>query len=760
MNLSLESIKLELPAKLKDICQFSFNFDNLMKVVDYLFRNNVIMIREIKDLKNRVTTLETLESEIEKLKIKTTTIEKTNDNINRSFIDMKERFIKNDSKISDIIKKNQEFQNILDKNEKIIEGHDYNLNNLNKVVEENIKSIKQIQENFSINLEKMQKYEQEINDIHRENIKTHEIIEKNKNIFIQEQHSNEKEIESINNNISELNDTIKSVQNTFDKKYRDFDNCINNIMDNIKDFSTKDLKGDKNGNNLFKLSMNEIEREREKFNSFIEENKLIHEKKDKENETFRKIVDSMKIEIDNINNKLNNTINNNNNNSNIEPNKEENKETTISIKQLKELEEKFVTGEDFNKLNEYIKKITQTISALPNREEFKTLNRNIMTKLKKLEKDSTGFLEIEAKLTKSNSAAIDGEKKTENVNSINTLAEKIKNSVLSEVPDLFKEMIKREGKTLDISRNPQILEIVRIVTQHSEEINNNNKTVIDLRKTIFAIEADKKFNILVDKTNKLEEDVDRNKKKIFELIKSIEGFEDEDYADDNKYQPETIKGKISFLEKSCTNLNDKVSQIESKYKSFSKEIKEDIKSNLRIETVKTVSQFREKLELFTRRFEEELRSKIDQMGLNNFEKRINTKIYFDLKDKLNRNEMQKNNNAINRKIDSLENKISKTLVDTIIDLQMDEAPLIIKKKSNNLEICASCNQLIPKDRGYISNTEQNSQSNTNINTNKNLSGNNKFRKTFYGFNRTQTSIPKINNVMSLKKELPDINKYY
>ena len=162
------------------------------------------------------------------------------------------------------------------------------------------------------------------------------------------------------------------------------------------------------------------------------------------------------------------------------------------------------------------------------------------------------------------------------------------------------------------------------------------------------------------------------------------------------------------MEKNCTNLKDKVSLIESKYKSFSKEIKDDIKSNLRIETVKTVGQFREKLEIFTRRFEEELRSKIDQMGLNNFEKRMNTKIYFDLKEKLNRNEMQKNNNAINRKIDSLENKISKTLVDTIIDLQMDEATLIIKKTPNNLEICASCNQLIQKDRGYISNTEQNS----------------------------------------------------
>ena len=81
-----------------------------MKIVDYLFNNNVIMIREMKDLKNRVANLEFLESEIENLKIKTTTIEKTNDNINRSFIDMKERFIKSDSKVSDIIKKIKNFK--------------------------------------------------------------------------------------------------------------------------------------------------------------------------------------------------------------------------------------------------------------------------------------------------------------------------------------------------------------------------------------------------------------------------------------------------------------------------------------------------------------------------------------------------------------------------------------------------------------------------------------------------------------------------
>ena len=164
---------------------------------------------------------------------------------------------------------------------------------------------------------------------------------------------------------------------------------------------------------------------------------------------------------------------------------------------------------------------------------------------------------------------------------------------------------------------------------------------------------------------------------------------------------------------------------------MSKELKEDIKSNLRIETLKTVGQFRERLEIFTRRFEEELKNKIDQMGLNNFEKRMNTKIYYDLKDKLNRNEMQKNNNVINRKIDSLENKISKTLVDTIIDLQMDDQPLLLKKNAKNIDKCASCGQNLP-----LPYYEQ-----VNMNQSASLNKTSKFKYT-------------INN----KDRLPDINE--
>ena len=418
-------------------------------------------------------------------------------------------------------------------------------------------------------------------------------------------------------------------------------------------------------------------------------------------------------------------------------------------------------------MDETIKKLMKNISTHPNREEFDTFKRNILIRLKKLEDNMMSVFQMEQKVNKNETTK---EKSEVNMNYFNaTFADNLRNSLYSDLINSFREMIKKEGKNLDLSKNSQILEILKIITKHNEEINNNVKSVIDLRKILISLEVDKKINILLEKINALEENDERTKKKIFELNQVINGINEKEESEENEenYDPNSLKGKIEISEKLINTLNDKIMILEGKYKSITREIKEDIKSNLKVESIKTVNQFREKLETFTRRFEEELRNKIDQMGLNNFEKRMNSKIYFDLKDKLNRQEMQKNNNLINRKIDSLENKISKTLVDTIIDLQMDEAPLISKKAPNNLEICASCNQVILKEKENKSfvNTEQMSpnhlNNNKSINLNKLMSNstNNKFRKTFYGFNKTQVSMPKINNVMSLKKELPDINKF-
>lgn len=749
--MNVETLKLELPSKLEEM--FQLKFDNLIKVIEYLFNNNLVMIQETKDLKSKMKNLENIQSEFEELKEKTSSIEKTNEIINNTFSEIRDKVYKNDSKVT-------QFEIQMEKNKKIIDGHDTNINNLNRVVEENVKSIKEIQENLTITLGKMQRFEQEIKDIHKENVHTHELIEGNSNKIIEEHNINEKNFGRINGSLVEINESIYSLRNNIDKKNKNFDNCIGSMMNSISNLSSKSPNAHQNEENLYKLSMKELERQQEKFNSFLEEQKQSEDKRNKENDTFKKIIDSLRIDIQNINNKIVNIS------TKTEEESEEKKSKDNSMN-------KNSSEEPIEKVNEYIKKLTKSISTLPNREEFESLNRNTDARIKKLEElNNIGLRSLEAnsKLRSSISAMGNGkiEDNSLDFSQLKNFAEKLKFSITTEINDNFKDMLKKEIKSLDISKNPQIEEIVKTVNQHNEEINNNNKTVIDLRKTIFAIEAEKKFNMLSSQVTKLEEDNERSKKKIFEIIKAIEGYEEfDDYGDETKYEPTSIKGKIELLEKSYNNILDRFIQLEAKNKSLSRELKEEIKSNLRIETLKTVSQFREKLEIFTRRFEEELKNKIDQMGLNNFEKRMNTKIYYDLKDKLNRNEMQKNNNVINRKIDSLENKISKTLVDTIIDLQMDEAPLIIKKTPNNLEICASCNQLIQKDKGYISNTEQNSLNSQtlqamqtiNINKNHNNSNNNRFRKTFYGFNRAQNSMPKINNVMSLRKELPDINKH-
>ena len=761
MNTDIEKLKLELPSQLADICRFSFDYSNLMKTIEYLFNNNLVMIKEIKTLRTRVFDLEILHTEFEKIKSKANLMEKSNENMNINFLKMKEKFIQNDSKVNELIKKDEKNENDMEKFIKLVEGHDTNINNLNKVVEENVKNIKQNQESIRLNFAKINKFEQDLKDIHLENIKNHDLIEKNENKNKNEINHSEKQIELLNNNIEEINESVNSIKILMDKKNKDFDNCINNIMDNITELTTKGIRNENqeneaSDNNLFKIAMGEIERVNEKINLFNEEQKSMIEKRDKENETFKKLIEGLQSDINNINNKIIDI-----NNVNIIPNEEDYAEKNKSEMEIKDKDD---PKKHLGKFDDKIKQLMKTFKTLPNREEYEKFERNILIRIKKLEDSQMGMMSFESKNNRNDSKG----KNEGNINYFNSaFIENLRNALFNDLTNSFKEMMKKEGKNLDLSKNTQILEIIKLITKHNEEINNNNKSVIDLRKTLIAIDIDKRINILLEKINSLEEHSERSKKKIYDLNNIINGSNEREESEENEetFEPTCIRGKLELTEKLFNTMNDKISSIEAKYKSITKEMKDDIKSNLKIESIKTVNQFRDKLELFTRRFEEELRNKIDQMGLNNFEKRMNSKIFYDLKDKLNRQEMQKNNNLINRKIDSLENKISKTLVDTIIDLQMDEAPLIIKKAPNNLEICASCNQIIPKEIDNKSFINTDSVNQNHLNKNKSLSINkfvsnttsNKFRKTFYGINKTQTSMPKINNVMTLKKELPDIN---
>ena len=718
--MSLDTIKLELPTKLKDVFQLTFNFDNLIKVMEYFHNNNLILVKEIKNMRSKVIKLEEIQHDMESLKIKSTQIEKVNDNINRSFTNMKEKFITFETKIGESEKKFDEIKKKNENNEKLLNGHEENLNNLNRVVDEHMNTIKEIRENYGNNLRNFQEYEQKFVEMKNDFNVTNENIEKNKTQIAENKTAANKEIGNLHDIVYDLNGTVTNLKNEMQNKYKDLDNCINNIMKNISNLPAKgtQILGE-NENNFLKLTMDEVERNKEKFNTFIEENKKNFEQRDKENENLKKLFNDTKSDIENMNKKL--II----------------LSTDMSlIKNGNPLFNKGgAGGDEVQKFNDNLRKMKNTISGLPNREEYDEFQKVIKEKIEKLEILINELAPKEKLL---------GKDKTTQINSF-AITEKVTSAVMAEITDYVNNMFETEGPKINISKNPQILEILKISNKHTEEINKNYKSIINLGGTF--CEHNNKIKSLEVQTSNLSEENNSIKSKIGDIINNIIGIgdDDDDAGDIPNYEiGDTIKRKIKNLFFSLNNMQDKVIQLEKNVNQSANKMRDDIEKKLKDDIKKTIDRFTNKLEKFTDYFEQELKNKIDQIGLDNFENKMNSKLYTDLKDKLNRNDMKKNNNIISRKIDSLENKISKTLVDTIIDLQMDDQPLIIKKNANNFDICASCNQIIPKDSsGYIP-TENNS---SNIKK--------KFKKTFNGTcsNFHRTTMPKITKVVSPKNRL-------
>ena len=100
-----KDLRLDLPIKLEELLNFSFNFDNLIKAISFLHNNDLNFVSNFKDFENRISALESLKSDIGEIKIQARNIQNTNDNVNRSILSIQERLSKVDSKINQVDKK-------------------------------------------------------------------------------------------------------------------------------------------------------------------------------------------------------------------------------------------------------------------------------------------------------------------------------------------------------------------------------------------------------------------------------------------------------------------------------------------------------------------------------------------------------------------------------------------------------------------------------------------------------------------------------
>ena len=760
--MNINSICIDLPIKLDEI--FSINFEGLKKIIEFFQKNNSALFSSIKDFNKRISAFESLKSDIDAIKIKSLNIEKTNEDINNSFSNINKKIISLESKMNEISIKTEENSETLVKEKYLLAKNEENINKLNDYFKENFEAIKEMKDNYYSIKKKVDLYDIKLAELNNKNNEAMDLIRNNSGDINKEKLSLNQQIELINSNINNISNTINNMKKLSEVKNKEYDKHINEIL---KSLSTNDKKRsslkslefafmDNNPNNtnnnsffeeqqiLLKTTKSEIEKEKNQFNKIIEKIKKKQKKLKEENNIYRKSISDMQINIDELNKKLYNSINGKN-----YLNIDNNIGNSINFKKSNLNDFDFITSDKYKTLSDNLQLLSVALNSKPNKEHFESLKRNLENRLKKLEIMQQNTLDM----NKANLMEL--KEQRENVSlkdskTIEYILVKIQSSVNENLAPLIKELILKYGKNIDISNNLVILELIKNNKKNIEEMSQKLINIIE-KKSKLIRDLDQKAENLNDEIIKLIQNNNVNNVKIEKLIKTIEGtseFDDKEKdINIDILNNGSIKERLSRLSELYYEVRDRIVLLEKKHASFSKEVKEEVKNNLKNETTKIVEQFKNKLSSFTYKFEDELKNKIDQIGLYTFEKRINSKLLYELKEKLDKKELKKTNTALNRKIDTLENKISKTLVDTIIDLQMDEAPLISKKTSRNLEVCASCNQLLMR--------------NTSLNSDSSLSANkthmNKFKIKNVKYSENNSQIKMIKTGLSPKKYLPEIN---
>ena len=611
----LQELKLDLPenlpSKTKDLFYFSFDFENLMKTIDYLHKYNLALFSQLQNFNKRMVILEGKLPEFNKMKI----------NVENNEKKLKEFQLKIDE---DQIKIKELENTIESLNDKISDKN--NNINIKKEVEINEDKMKKFFENYSIG-------------------------------------HNNKDLDTIKHYINIINEELKEMKIDYKNKNYELEKRISNIILTDKRVETYSniIKSEiPSGDDSFKIVIDQIEKNKKNFQDFLN--------------IYNLSQDKLKQDIVNINKK-------------IEDNNINYKSMFKLFNEEIELKKHYITHEDIKGITINLDKFESRLNLCVTRKDLDNMESDTNLNIQRIDASIKQLSDEEKKL-------------------IEKLEEKNDLNINKNMSNMISQIIKEEIKELDISQNKYYIELMKLQKQNAKELSKNNIDFSELKNIILSSQTQKELLFIKEEISKFQTEFKKYKNKLIDLVKIIgetnkkeENSEKSDKSNDEKnlesklkQSEESIQGKLEVLTEFIELINNKISSLEKKFNTNTKDIKNDLKYHLKADTYKVIEHFKLKLDSFTEKFENELKNKIDKMGLNVFESKLNSRLNNDLKDKLNKNDLKKNNVTINKKIDTLENKISKTLVDTIIDIQMDDAPLISKKSNKNFELCASCNR--------------------------------------------------------------------
>ena len=715
-----EIFKLEFPFKLEELLNYTFNFDNLIKAISFLQSNNIELVAELNNVNKRLSLFDAMRADINEMKIQSKNLQNQNDTMNQSLKNMQERFLKFDLSINELNKKITESGAKIQEHNINIELHEKNLNHLNKVVEDNVKKIGKLEEEISTYKKEFITINDKIEQLKIKDKDLESLILNKTELLNSRLDDNKNDIETLDNTVATLNSFYNALKNKIEIKNKEFETMIENLSEGIggKVINITSIKKDTNkegednantglliktinDNNFLSSKIKDLEEEIKSFNELINsKEKNMKERVDKNENNIKDI----KNNIEQLTQDLESII------------KEVREEKEDPFKNL-DLS-KYVTKDVFKKANDNIRILTSALGTTTTREEFENQIRKINSRLQSLELLQQGVSYGERTMINSNLVQSGISPQEMYLTRPDNLPQKesIKYHNTEELKKLIISTINEEIKNINIIKNPKFAEILNNIAKLEKDISKNDGSIINIRNILAVSPTQNDLINLKQEIEKLSEESSKKIKELFQTINGDEADEDEEEDKKNALSGLCINKKIIVLIQRFNELYNKLTLVQNKNNSLSREIKDEVKENLKKETMKVVDEFKSKLDSFTYKFENELRSKIDQSGLSVFEDKMSSRFRVDLKEKLDKSELKKNNYVIKKKINNLENKISKTLVDTIIDLQMDEAPLIVKTNAQNVELCASCNQALKKnflntDRNFHRNTDLNSISN-------------------------------------------------
>ena len=649
----------KLPSKKDDLFCFSFNFENLIKTIDYLHKYNLALFSKLQNFNERMIKFEEVAAEFQKVKEETQNLQLNSKEHDTLIKECQNKIVDNENKIKELSKKVDKNEIDISNNNDLITTNKKNIDILLKEKNEKKKNEKEsgtenAKQNANINTEEIKKY-------------------MTQNVF---KGSNDRDIDLIKNNINIINEKLKEMQINMDSHNNQMERNISNIVNSIGgngEISIQTNAQNKTSDaNLFKMTMLQIEKNKKYFQEMIDQYHTTQEK--------------LKQDIIWINNDL-------------AENKKNYQSLSKSLEEYSEEKQYYLTFQDIKEMSKNVDIFTSKIPEFSVKTDLDELKSDFNIRFNKITAKLKELSEKEGKIEKNLKNRGDEDWNPEDLNFV---------PVTKRISELISDLLKSEGKNIDLSKNKHFIELMKLNQHNSTELNKNMKNYLDLKSFISSNLSQKDLEKIKKELDDFKNEFKLYRTKLIEIVNLIGGFdfsfdekeeiEKEKINEEKKMEKkikqseETIKGKIDYLTEYVQDLSNKVMKSEKKINSISKELKDDMKANLRVDTYKVVEQFKLKLNSFTDKFENELKNKIDKIGLNVFENKLNSKLSIDLKDKLNKNDLKKNNFMINKKIDTLENKISKTLVDTIIDLQMDDVPLLIKKNQKNVELCASCNR--------------------------------------------------------------------